>query len=91
MYCPGRQAPESARGQVLRAVRHPAAPDLLSLRRRVASTARFCSQCAHPTGLPVTTAAPVARFGAPGSNTPQYLAERILGSKAGSCRASEST
>src|SRR5690349_12803263 len=40
-------------------------------------TAKFCSECAHPAGQ----AAP-ARFAAPDAYTPQYLAERILTSKA---------
>src|SRR5207249_6356318 len=44
-------------------------------------TAKFCPECAHPTGL-VTTSEISSRFSSPESYTPQYLAERILTSKA---------
>jgi class 3 adenylate cyclase/tetratricopeptide (TPR) repeat protein len=48
--------------------------------RQLSPTAKFCPECAHPTGL--TPAAPTApRFASPESYTPKHLAERILSSK----------
>ena len=82
MYCPGCQHENRPGAKFCEQCATPLPQTCSRCGAELASTARFCSQCAHPTGLPVTTAAPVARFGAPGSYTPQYLAERILGSKA---------
>ena len=47
---------------------------------QLSPTAKFCSECAHPTGqaIPLTS----QRFGAPEAYTPKPLAERILNSKA---------
>jgi class 3 adenylate cyclase/tetratricopeptide (TPR) repeat protein len=42
-------------------------------------TAKFCSECGHPSGQPPPVAA--QRFGAPDRYTPKHLAERILTSK----------
>src|SRR5499425_2411654 len=42
--------------------------------------AKFCPECAHPTGLAST--APTPRIASPESYTPKHLVERILNSKA---------
>jgi class 3 adenylate cyclase len=44
------------------------------------ATAKFCPECAHPTGVPPALAAP--QFGTAQSYTPKHLAEKILTSKA---------
>jgi len=48
--------------------------------RPLSATARFCPECAHPTGLP-TAPALAPRFDSPESYTPKHLAEKILISK----------
>jgi len=42
----------------------------------MSATAKFCPECAHPTGAP-----PPRQFGSPEVYTPKHLAERILTSK----------
>jgi predicted ATPase/class 3 adenylate cyclase len=42
----------------------------------MSATAKFCPECAHPTGAP-----PPRQFGSPETYTPKHLAERILTSK----------
>jgi class 3 adenylate cyclase/tetratricopeptide (TPR) repeat protein len=42
----------------------------------MSATAKFCPECAHPTGAP-----PPRQFGSPEAYTPKHLAERILTSK----------
>jgi class 3 adenylate cyclase/tetratricopeptide (TPR) repeat protein len=41
-------------------------------------SAKFCPECAHPTGVPTSTQAP---FGSPHDFTPQHLARKILNSR----------
>ena len=51
------------------------------LRPPLSPTAKFCPECARPTGLPADGFT-AARFTSPVSYTPKHLAERILDSKA---------
>jgi class 3 adenylate cyclase len=46
---------------------------------QLSATAKFCSECAQPTGQAAPPAPP--RFGAPETYTPKHLAERIINSK----------
>jgi class 3 adenylate cyclase len=49
--------------------------------RPLSPTAKFCPECAHPTGA-VAPASTAPRFTSPESYTPRHLAERILTSRA---------
>ena len=49
---------------------------------RLSPVAKFCSECAHPTGSAPLRGLDAARFTSPESYTPKHLAERILTSKA---------
>jgi class 3 adenylate cyclase/predicted ATPase len=50
---------------------------------QLSPTAKFCSECAHPTGSTSASTGPTTlRFTSPKTYTPKHLAERILNSKA---------
>ncbi len=55
----------------------PASADLPNCGTQLSATAKFCPECAHPVTGPTVQ----ARFEAPESYTPKYLAEKILTSK----------
>lgn len=74
---PAREPP---RGEVLRRMRHPLARTCTKCGAELSPTAKFCPECAQPTGLLVPSTAP-ARYGAPESYTPKHLAEKILTSR----------
>ena len=68
------------RSEVLRGVRVAAGTDMCAL-RPISSppTAKFCSECAQPTGVSTSTQTP---FGSPETYTPKHLAGKILTSRA---------
>jgi class 3 adenylate cyclase/tetratricopeptide (TPR) repeat protein len=81
MKCPRCQHENEAGAKFCEECATPIVRTCRNCGHHLSPTAKFCPECAHPTGL-VTTSEISSRFSSPESYTPQYLAERILTSKA---------
>ena len=66
--------------KVLRGVRRAADTRMHQVRSTLFATAKFCPECANPTGL-ASELINTTRFNSPQSYTPKYIAEKILTSK----------
>ena len=79
MKCPKCQHLNDSAAKVCAACASPLARACASCGNPLPLTAKFCLECAHPTGLATATQ---PSYGAPESYTPKHLAEKILNSSA---------
>ena len=79
MKCPKCQHLNDSAAKFCIVCASPLARTCVSCGNPLSLTAKFCPECAHPTGLATATQ---PSHGAPESYTPKHLAEKILNSRA---------
>jgi len=77
MKCPRCHAENQPQAKFCEERATPLARTCANCGTQLSATAKFCPECAHPGTGPIVQ----ARFGAPESYTPKYLADKILTSK----------